>query len=58
MDGNMDGGKRRRPRADSKITQLPVHMLDQVDAMIRDTSNTYADVSDWLKSQDYASHAG
>lgn len=53
MDGNMDGGKRRRPRADSKITQLPVHMLDQVDAMIRDTSNTYADVSDWLKSQGY-----
>ena len=53
MDGGMDGGNRRRPRADSKITQLPVNIQDQVDAMIRDSSNTYADISDWLKSQGY-----
>lgn len=49
----MDGESRRRPRADSKITQLPVNIQDQVDAMIRDSSNTYADISDWLKEQGF-----
>ncbi len=43
--------ERRRTRINSKIEQLPPDVRLQVDDMITDASNTYTDISDWLKAQ-------
>lgn len=45
--------KRSKTRISSKIDELPPEIKGQVDVMLVDTSNTYWDVSDWLKEQGY-----
>ncbi len=47
------GDKRNRQRITSKIDELPEDMRMQVDVMLADTSNTYADISLYLKEQGY-----
>lgn len=44
---------RRRTRVNSKISDLPDNVKEQFDAWLLDTSNTYTDISVWLKSQGY-----
>lgn len=45
--------ERRRTRINSKIEQLPPDVKSQVDMMLADSSNTYEDIAQWLKAQDY-----
>lgn len=45
--------ERRRTRVNSKITQLPEDIKEQLDAQLLDTSNTYDDIAVWLKSLGY-----
>jgi nucleoside-triphosphatase THEP1 len=44
---------RKRTRINSKITQLPDGIKEQLDAQLLDTSNSYSDIETWLKSQGY-----
>lgn len=43
-----------KQRVSSKIDELPEEVRLKVDAMIADVSNTYTDISVWLKGQGYA----
>ncbi|WP_036644863.1 phage protein Gp27 family protein [Paenibacillus sp. oral taxon 786] len=43
--------KRRRTR--SKVDDLPLHIKDQVDAMLADTRNTYQEISEYLYEQGF-----
>lgn len=43
--------EKKRTRVNSKVTQLPDEVKEEIDAMLLDTSNTYDDISRWLKSQ-------
>lgn len=45
--------ERRRTRVNSKITQLPDDVKEQLDAQLLDTSNTYKDIEAWLKQKGY-----
>lgn len=45
--------EKKRTRVNSKVTQLPDELKEQMDSMLLDTSNTYEDISKWLKSQGY-----
>lgn len=45
---------RKRTRINSKITQLPVGVKEELDAQLLDTSNTYTDIAVWLKEKGYA----
>lgn len=42
-----------KQRVTSKINELPEHVRVQVDVMLADTSNTYEDISQWLKTEGY-----
>jgi len=44
------GTQRTKKRVTSKIDELPNEIKIQVDAMLLKSSNTYTDISDWLKS--------
>ena len=43
------GRTRKKNRISSKIDELPSEIKGQVDVMLSDTSNSYQDVSGWLK---------
>lgn len=43
-----------KQRVSSKVDELPEEVRLKVDAMIADVSNTYTDISAWLKGQGYA----
>ncbi|EPR07771.1 DUF3486 family protein [Ruminiclostridium papyrosolvens] len=45
--------ERRRTRVNSKITQLPEDIKEQLDAQLLDTSNTYDDIAKWLKGEGF-----
>lgn len=45
--------EKRRKRVNSKITQLPEDIKEQVDAQLLDTSISYTDISIWLKSKGF-----
>lgn len=45
--------ERTRTRINSKVDSLPEEIRLQVDEMIIDTSNTYQEISDWVKEQGY-----
>lgn len=47
------GDKHKKKRVRSKIDELPIHLKDQVDAMLLDTTNTYQDISDFLADQNF-----
>lgn len=47
------GKERVKTRISAKIDKLPKDILMQVDALIVDTSNTYSDISEFLKEQGY-----
>lgn len=47
------GEKRNKIRVNSKIQELPEDVKKQVDVMLADVSNTYEDISVWLKSEGY-----
>ncbi|MCY9757399.1 DUF3486 family protein [Paenibacillus alvei] len=47
----MSGKRRNRTR--SKIDDLPVHIKDQVDAMLMDTRYTYWEISEYLEDQGF-----
>lgn len=47
----MDGKRRNRTR--SKVDDLPVHIKDQVDAMLLDTKYTYWEISEYLLEQGF-----
>lgn len=47
------GKQRTRKRISSKIDELPEDLKLKVDVMLADTSNTYTDISDFLKSEGY-----
>ena len=47
------GEKRTRNRISSKITELPAELRVKVDALLLDTSNTYLDISNYLKEEGY-----
>lgn len=44
---------RRRTRVNSKISQLPDEVKEQLDGLLLDTSNSYEDISQWLIAQGY-----
>lgn len=46
--------ERRRTRINSKVTQLPEDIREELDAQLLDTANTYSDIAIWLKSKGYA----
>lgn len=45
--------KRVRTRVNSKITQLPDEVKEELDGMLLDTSNSYQDIADWLVEQGF-----
>lgn len=45
--------KRRRTRVSSSIDRLPPELKTQLDMKLTDTSNTYVELSDWLKAEGY-----
>lgn len=47
------GKERTKKRVTSKVDELPEEVRLQVDRKLADTSNTYQDISTWLKSQGY-----
>ena len=47
------GKQRKKTRINSKIDELPEIVRTNVDVMLADTSNTYQDISVFLKSQGY-----
>lgn len=47
------GKQRTRTRVSSKIDELPQGIRLKVDVMLADTSNTYSDISDYLKAEGY-----
>ena len=47
------GRTRKKNRISSKIDELPSEIKGQVDVMLSDTSNSYQDVSGWLKEKGY-----
>ena len=50
------GRTRKKNRISSKIDELPSEIKGQVDVMLSDTSNSYQDVSGWLKEKGYGFH--
>lgn len=47
------GEQRQRTRTRSKVDDLPEDLKVKVDFMLLDTSNTYTDISEYLKSKDH-----
>lgn len=47
------GKQRKKTRISSKIDELPEVLRTNVDVMLADTSNTYQDISNFLKGQGY-----
>ena len=47
------GKQRTRKRISSKIDELPEDLKLKVDVMLADTSNTYTDISNFLKCEGY-----
>ncbi|WP_213431479.1 phage protein Gp27 family protein, partial [Paenibacillus dendritiformis] len=47
----MSGKRRNRTR--SKVDDLPLHIKDQVDAMLLDTRYTYWEISEYLEAQGF-----
>lgn len=45
--------ERKKTRISSKIDELPLEIKSQVDVMLTDTSNSYWNISDWLKEKGY-----
>lgn len=45
--------KRRRTRVSSSIDRLPPELKTQLDMKLTDTSNTYVELSEWLKAEGY-----
>lgn len=45
--------QRRRTRVSSTIDRLPPDIKAQLDAKLADTSNTYVELSEWLKAEGY-----
>lgn len=45
------GKERARTRINSKVDSLPDDIRAKVDEMLVDTSNTYQEIADWVKSQ-------
>ena len=46
--------KRTRTRVRCLVDELPDDVRANVDEMLADTSNSYVDISSWLKKQDYS----
>nr|DAO32898.1 MAG TPA: Protein of unknown function (DUF3486) [Caudoviricetes sp.] len=46
-------GKQRKKRTSGKIDELPEQLRLQVDLMLADTSNTYVEISQFLKTEGY-----
>lgn len=44
---------RKRTRINSKVSQLPDNVKEELDAQLLDTANTYTDIAAWLKTQGY-----
>lgn len=44
---------KKRKRVNSKISQLPDNVREELDGMLLDTSNSYQDISDWLVEQGF-----
>ena len=44
---------KKRKRTNSKISQLPDNIREELDGMLLDTSNSYQDISDWLVEQGF-----
>ena len=47
------GDQRQRTRVRSKIDELPEELKEKVNALLRDTSNTYIDISLFLQQEGY-----
>lgn len=47
------GKERTKKRVSSKVNELPEEVRLQVDRMLADTSNTYQDISNWLKEEGF-----
>lgn len=47
------GKERTKKRVSSKVNELPEEIRMQVERMLADTSNTYQDISTWLKQEGY-----
>lgn len=47
------GKERTKKRVSSKVDELPEEVRLQVDRLLADTSNTYQDISNWLKNEGY-----
>lgn len=47
------GDKHKKRRVRSKVDELPVHLKDQVDAMLLDTKYTYYEISEFLWKHNY-----
>jgi len=45
------GEQRQRTRTRSKVDELPEELTEQVESMLIDTSITYTDISDYIKSK-------
>ena len=45
--------ERKKTRISSKVDELPPEIKQQVDIMLTDTSNSYWNLSDWLKAKGY-----
>ena len=43
--------KIRKTRSDSKMQQLPKEVLEQVNAMLLDDNKRYADIQEWLETE-------
>ena len=52
------GRTRKKNRISSKIDELPSEIKGQVDVMLSDTSNSYQDVSGWLKEKGCTAFTG
>lgn len=48
------GKERRRTRVSSTVDKLPTELRGQLDIKLADTTNTYEDLSNWLKDEGYA----
>lgn len=47
------GEKRNKTRVNSKINELPEAVRSQVDLLLADVSNTYEEISQWLKEEGF-----
>jgi hypothetical protein len=47
------GDQHKKRRVRSKVDDLPVHIKDQVDAMLLDTKYTYTEISDYLDEHEF-----